>query len=60
MTEPSDISVRIGPDNLFADLGHADPDGHLLKAKLVSRIADVMVERKLTLRSFASTNRSPP
>jgi len=48
MTEQSDLSVHVGTDNLFADLGHADPDTHLLKAQLVSRMADVMGERKMT------------
>ena len=48
MTERSDLSVQVGTDNVFADLGHADPDTHLFKAQLVSRMADVMSERKLT------------
>ncbi len=48
MTEQSDDGVKLGTENLFADLGHADPDTHLLKAQLVSRLADIMSERKLT------------
>lgn len=48
MTERSDLFVQVGTDNVFADLGQADPDTHLLKAQLVSRIADVMGERKMT------------
>ena len=48
MTEQFDLSVQVGTDNVFAHLGHADPDTHLLKAQLVSRMADVMSERKLT------------
>jgi predicted XRE-type DNA-binding protein len=34
----ADDAVRCGTANLFADLGHADADAHLLKAKLVRRI----------------------
>jgi len=48
MTEHSADSVQMGTGNIFADLGHADPDTHLLKAQLVSRFADVMVERNMT------------
>ena len=48
MTEQTDLSVKQGTGNVFADLGHADPDTHLLKAQLVSRMADVMGERKMT------------
>ena len=48
MTDQTDLSVKEGTANVFADLGHADPDTHLLKAQLVSRMADVMAERKLT------------
>ena len=48
MTEQTDLSVREGSANLFADLGHADPDTHLLKAQLVSRIADAMAEQRMT------------
>ncbi len=48
MTEQSDLFVQVGTDNVFADLGHADPDTHLLKAQLVSRMADVMGDRKMT------------
>jgi predicted XRE-type DNA-binding protein len=33
--------------NVFADLGLADPEGHLLKARLVTRIADVIEARRL-------------
>jgi predicted XRE-type DNA-binding protein len=33
---------------VFADLGFADADGHLLKAQLVSRIVEIMHKQKLT------------
>ena len=48
MSDHSDLSIQTGTGNVFADLCHADPDTHLLKAQLVSRMADVMSERKLT------------
>lgn len=41
------VAVR-GTSNLFADLGYADADTHLLKAALVSRIHDVVTDQKLT------------
>ena len=40
--------IRRGSENIFADLGFVDADGHLLKARLVSRIQDVIDERGLT------------
>ena len=43
-----DISIRRGSKNLFADLGYADPETHLLKAGLVTRIRDIISESKLT------------
>jgi hypothetical protein len=42
MTHDSDSTIRRGGGNLFADLGFADPDTHLLKARLVNRMHDVM------------------
>ena len=41
------VAVR-GTGNIFADLGYADADTHLLKAGLVSRIHDVVIDQKLT------------
>ncbi len=37
-----------GSDNVFADLGLPDPEEHLLKAKLVSRIQRLLDERGMT------------
>lgn len=48
MTDRDDETVRHGTANLFADLGYADAETHLLKAELVSRIQDRIEERKLT------------
>ena len=44
----NDISIKRGGKNLFADLGYADPETHLLKAGLVTRIRDIISESKLT------------
>jgi predicted XRE-type DNA-binding protein len=41
-------SIRQGSGNVFADLGYGDPNTHLLKAQLVSRIDEVLTEKKLT------------
>ena len=43
-----DTSVKRGSNNLFADLGYADPETHLLKAGLVTRIRDIIGESGLT------------
>lgn len=37
-----DRKITHGTGNVFADLGFSDPDTHLLKASLVSRIQDVI------------------
>lgn len=37
-----DRKITLGTGNVFADLGFPDPDTHLLKASLVSRIQDVI------------------
>ena len=47
------VTVR-GTGNIFADLGYADAETHLLKAGLVSRIHDVMLDQKLTQSAAAS------
>lgn len=43
-----DTSIKRGSQNLFADLGYADPETHLLKAGLVTRIREIISESKLT------------
>lgn len=53
MTEQDDMFIKEGTGNVFADLGHADPDTHLLKAQLVSRLADAIKERHLTQSAAA-------
>jgi predicted XRE-type DNA-binding protein len=39
---------RLGTSNVFTDLGLPNPEDELLKAKLVSRIADLIEKRDLT------------
>ena len=39
---------RLGSGNVFADLGLSNAEEELLKAKLVSKIADVIEKRQLT------------
>ncbi len=43
-----DARIKRGSKNLFKDLGYADPETHLLKAGLVTRIGDIITETKLT------------
>lgn len=40
--------VEKGSGNVFADLGLPDADNHLLKAELVSRIDQIIRQRRLT------------
>jgi predicted XRE-type DNA-binding protein len=46
--------AKRGSGNIFADLGYTDAQTHLLKASLVSRIHDVMLEQKLTQSQAAA------
>jgi predicted XRE-type DNA-binding protein len=39
---------NVGSGNVFADLGLPNPEEELLKAKLVSKISDVIEKRKMT------------
>ena len=48
MSTDTDETVRHGTANLFADLGYADVDTHLLKAGLVRRIHQQIKARELT------------
>ena len=43
-----DTSIRRGTKNLFADLGYADPETHLLKAGLVTKIRAIISENSMT------------
>ena len=48
MSADTDEAVRHGTANLFADLGYADADAHLLKAELMKRIQHRIDARQLT------------
>jgi predicted XRE-type DNA-binding protein len=47
-TMNDDTSIVRGSQNLFADLGYADPETHLLKAGLVTRLRAIISDSKLT------------
>ncbi len=40
-------TVERGSSNVFADLGHPEPEVHLLKAELVTRIDRIIRQREL-------------
>ena len=44
----SEVSVERGSGNVFADLDLPDAESHLLKAELVSRIDDIIRQRRTT------------
>ena len=41
-------TVEAGSANVYADLGYADSEGMLLKAQLVTKIAQILRERRMT------------
>ena len=45
--EADEIRVERGSGNVFADLGRPDPDAHLLKAELVTRIDKIIRQNGL-------------
>lgn len=47
------IKVQVGSDNVFADLGLPNPEEHLAKAELASRIGKAIRERRLTQAATA-------
>ncbi len=53
MTKTSDSKVKRGTRNIFADLGYADAETHLLKAGLVNRIQEIIRARGLTQTAAA-------
>ena len=48
MSKDIDTTIRRGSGNVFADLGYADADTHLLKAQLMSRVQTIMSDQGLT------------
>lgn len=49
----SECSVERGSGNVFADLDLPDAESHLLKAELVSRVDDIIRQRRTTLAEAA-------
>lgn len=45
--------IETGSGNVFRDLGFPNPEEHLLKAQLVSRLQQILEERKLTQTAAA-------
>ena len=41
------VNIERGSDNVFADLGLPDAEGHLIKAELVARIDNIIRQRGL-------------
>lgn len=48
MSKKDDVRIERGSANVFADLGRPDAETHLLKAELVTRIDQIIRERRLT------------
>ncbi len=53
MTKDIESTIMRGSENIFADLGYADAETHLLKAGLVSRIQEIINEQKMTQTAAA-------
>lgn len=50
----NDRKVTAGSDNVFADLGFANPEEELIKAKLIREIRAIIKRRKLTQAKAAT------
>ena len=48
VSKKGDATIRRGTANVFADLGFPNAETHLLKAQLMSRVQDILQDRKLT------------
>lgn len=56
-----DIEVTVGSDNVFADLGVAEPEEELAKAQLAGHIRAAITRRKFTqARAAALTGLDQP
>lgn len=53
MKKDPETRIKRGTKNVFADLGFPDPETHLLKAELVTRIQQVIAEQNLTQTAAA-------
>jgi len=47
------IAVERGSGNVYRDLGYADSEGMLVKAQLVTKIAEILRQRGLTQKEAA-------
>ena len=54
MSKKDDTRIERGSGNVFGDLGRPDAEAHLLKAELVSRIDQIIRERRLTQARVAA------
>lgn len=54
MTDKADTGVSHGTTNVYADLGLADAEGQLVKARLVSRLADLIAALGLSQTQAAA------
>ncbi len=54
-----EMTYTVGSGNIFADLGVDEPEEHLTKAQLVSRIADTIAARDVTQARAAEILRVP-
>ncbi len=50
---PETIKVEVGSGNVFADLGLPNPEEHLAKAELASRIGEAIRQKRLTQAATA-------
>lgn len=48
MAKQTEIGIERGSGNVFADIGLPDAGEHLVKAQLVTRIRQIIKQRKLT------------
>ena len=46
--KPQKITVEKGSGNVYADLGFPDNEDMLIKAQLVTKIAEIIHQRRLT------------
>lgn len=53
MKEKENTLIEEGSGNVFADLGLPDAEAHLVKAELVSRIDQIIRQRRLTQKKAA-------
>lgn len=50
MARKDSMNIIRGSDNVFKDIGAADPERTLIRARIMSRITEIIREKKLTQR----------